>query len=304
MTVVALLGPTATGKSAAALEVARRRADVEIVTVDSMQVYRGLDVGTAKPTPAERAEVRHHLLDLVEVEEEFSVAQFVDAARAALDDIAARGRHALLVGGTGLYLRALVDDLVLPGRYPDARALLEAEPDTAMLHARLGVLDPTAAVRMEPTNRRRVLRALEVTLGSGRPFSSFGPGLDAYPSSTITQVGVDVDAEALDERIERRVLAMVDAGLVAEAERLVGRALSRTAAAAVGYRELLEHLAGARTLDDAAAETVRRTRRLARRQRRWFRRDPRVIWTTPADTIAVVTASLDSRLRRSDRHAP
>jgi tRNA dimethylallyltransferase len=295
VTVVALLGATASGKSAAALDVARRRGDVEIVTVDSMQVYRGLDIGTAKPTVEERAEVPHHLLDLVEVEDEFSVAEFVDAARAALAAIAARGNHALLVGGTGLYLRSLVDDLELPGRFPEVRAELEVEPDTAALHRRLTVLDPLAATRMEPSNRRRVVRALEVTLGSGRPFSSFGPGLDAYPPSAIAQVGVEVDTEVLDARIDARVDAMLDAGLLAEAEALVGRTLSRTAAEALGYRELLEHLGGERSLEDARAETIRRTRRLARRQLRWFRRDPRVTWAHPEGVTAVVISTLGGR---------
>ena len=304
MTVVALLGATATGKSAIALDVARDRGDVEIVTVDSMQVYRGLDIGTAKPTPAERAEIPHHLLDLVEVEEEFSVAELVDAAHAALADIERRGRHALLVGGTGLYLRALVDDLDLPGRFPDVRAELETDPDTTGLHRRLATLDPLAASRMEPTNRRRVIRALEVTLGSGRPFSSFGPGLDAYPPSPIAQIGLDVPLEVLDVRIEQRVDAMLAAGLVDETERLVGRALSRTAAEALGYRELLEHLAGSRSLEDARAETIRRTKRLARRQRRWFRRDPRVRWEAPEDATRVVTALLGSRGERALHRAP
>ena len=295
MTVVALLGATASGKSAAAFEVARALGDVEIVTVDSMRVYRGLDIGTAKPAPSERAEVPHHLLDLVEVEQEFSVAEFADAARAALAGIDARGHHALLVGGTGLYLRALVDDLELPGRFPEARDELEADPDTTSLHRRLGELDPVAAGRIAPNNRRRVVRALEVTIGSGRPFSSFGPGLDAYPPSPIAQVGIDVDLAELDGRIEARVDDMLAAGLLAEAQRLVGRQLSRTAAEALGYRELLEHLAGARSLDDARLETMRRTRRLARRQLRWFRRDPRITWSPRSAAGSVVMSTLRGR---------
>ena len=297
MTVVALLGATASGKSAVALDVARVMGDVEIVTVDSMQVYRGLDIGTAKPTAAERAAVPHHLLDLVEVEEEFSVAEFADAARAALAAIESRGGHALLVGGTGLYLRAIVDDLELPGQFPEVRAELDLDDDTAALHRRLAELDPVAAGRMEPSNRRRVVRALEVTLGSGRPFSSFGPGLDAYPPSPIAQIGIDVDLAELDERIERRVDAMFEAGLLEEARRLVGRPLSRTAAEALGYRELLEHLAGDRSLEDARTETIRRTRRLARRQLRWFRRDPRVVWAGSSEALPIVMSTLRGRRR-------
>jgi tRNA dimethylallyltransferase len=288
---IAIVGATASGKSTLAIEVARELGDVEIVTVDSMQVYRGLDIGTAKPTPAERAEVPHHLLDLVDPEDEFSVAEFQRAARAAIDDISSRGKRPLLVGGTGLYLRAVVDDLELPGQFPEVRERLTAEPDVEALHARLAELDPLAASRTTATNRRRIERALEVTIGSGRPFSSYGPGLETYPPGPVI-VGIDVPLEVLDRRIEDRVAAMVDAGLVEEARALQGRALSRTAARALGYEELLEHLAGDRTLEDAMAMTVQRTRRLARRQLRWFRRDPRVAWTTFRDARRVVTTAL------------
>lgn len=296
---VALVGATASGKSAIALEVARALGDVEIVTIDSMQVYRGLDIGTAKPTPAERAEVPHHLLDLVDPEDEFSVAELQRAAFAVLDDIARRGRRALLVGGTGLYLRAVIDRLELPGQFPDARAEVAAEPDTDALHARLAALDPDAAARTTTSNRRRIERALEVSIGSGRPFSSFGPGLDAYPADVdIAQVGIDVPIEELDRRIEARVDAMLEAGLLDEARALVGRSLSRTAARALGYEELLDHLAGGCSLAEARATTVQRTRRLARRQIRWFRRDPRIAWASSHNTGAIVTSSLAARSTR------
>lgn len=275
-----LLGPTATGKSALALEVARRHPDVELVNLDSMQVYRGMDIGTAKPTAGERAEVPHHLLDLVDPAEDFSLARFQAAARSALASIEARGHRAVLVGGTGLYVRAVVDDLQLPGSFPDARVALDAEPDTGLLHRRLARLDPVAAGRMEPTNRRRVLRALEVTLGSGRPFSSFGPGLEAYPASPLAQVGLRLPLDVLDARIARRFRAMLDAGLLDEVRALLRRpgGLSRTAGQALGYRELGAHLEGRCSLEGAAEEAVRRTRRFARRQLRWFRRDPRIQW--------------------------
>src|SRR5690606_19839597 len=160
-------------KSALALELARRRPGTEIVSVDSMQVYRGMDIGTAKPTSSERAEVSHHLIDLVDPDEDYTVARFQRDLAEVLADIDARGGRALLVGGTGLYLRAVTDDRAIPGRHPEVLAELEAVKDTAGLHARLASLDPVAATRMEPTNRRRILRALEVTIGSGRPFSSF-----------------------------------------------------------------------------------------------------------------------------------
>lgn len=273
----ALLGPTASGKSALALDLARHHPDVELVSVDAMQVYRGMDVGTAKPTPAERAAVRHHLLDLADPAEPFSVAEWRAAAGAALADIAERGGRALLVGGTGLYLRALVDDLDLPGRWPEVRAELEHEPDTGALHARLAEADPVAAGRMVPTNRRRVVRALEVTLGSGRPFSSFGPGLDAYPPVDVPQIGLRPPLEVLDRRIADRVAAMAAAGFVDEVRGLLDR-LGPTAGQALGYREVAAALRAGTGVDGALAETVRRTRSFARRQLRWFRRDPRITW--------------------------
>ena len=187
---LAIVGATASGKSALALALARHLGDAEIVSLDSMQVYRGMDIGTAKPTPAERAEVPHHLIDVADPWDDFTVADFQALFHQALAGIEARGHRALLVGGTGLYLRAVVDDLEIPGRYPEVRATVESEPDTVALHRRLDELDPVAAGRMEPTNRRRVVRALEVTLGSGQPFSSFGPGLETYPESRFRLVGI------------------------------------------------------------------------------------------------------------------
>ena len=278
----ALVGPTASGKSALALELARRHPDVELVSVDAMQVYRGMDVGTAKPTPDERAAVRHHLLDLADPAEPFSVAEWRAEADRALADIAARGGRALLVGGTGLYLRALVDDLDLPGRWPEVRAELESEPDTAALHARLAEADPLAAGRMVPTNRRRVVRALEVTLGSGRPFSSFGPGLDAYPPVDVSQIGLRPPLDVLDRRIAERVHDMAAAGFVEEVRGLLGR-LGPTAGQALGYREVAAALEAGTSVDEALEETVRRTRTFARRQLRWFRRDPRISWDDGED---------------------
>jgi tRNA dimethylallyltransferase len=277
---VAVVGATASGKSAVALALARRHPDLELVSVDSMQVYRGMDVGTAKPTPAEQAEVRHHLIDLVAPSEEFGVAEFQSACRAALADIAARGRRALLVGGTGLYLRAVVDDLDLPGRFPEVRAELEADDDTVGLHSRLAELDPTSADRMVPTNRRRVVRALEVTVGSGRPFSSFGPGLTAYPPTACRLVALRMGRDQLDERIEARFAAQLEDGFLDEVRALAAgpAPLSRTAAQALGYRELLAHVRGEVALDEAVALALTRTRQFARRQERWFRRDPRLAW--------------------------
>jgi tRNA dimethylallyltransferase len=286
----ALVGTTASGKSALALALARRDPRIELVSVDSMQVYRGMDIGTAKPTPAERAEVRHHLLDLADPWESFTVARFQRAFRAAIADIEARGRRALLVGGTGLYLRAAVDDLAIPGEYPEVRVELEAEPDTPALHGRLAGLDPVAAGRMEPTNRRRVIRALEVTLGSGRPFSSFGPGLESYPPSRFRLVGIALPPDVVAARIAARYHEQVEQGFVDEVRRLATdpRGLSRTASQALGYRELLSHVAGETSLDDAIDLAINRTRRFARRQRSWFRRDPRIDWFTATDPAELV----------------
>jgi tRNA dimethylallyltransferase len=276
---------TASGKSEAALEVARRRGDTEIVSVDSMCVYRGMDLGTSKPSRQAQAEVPHHLLDLVDPDEEFTLAQFQGAAREAMEGIAARGHHALLVGGTGLYLRAVVDDMHIPGRYLGVAAELEAQLDEGRtdvpgLHARLAALDPRGAQRMEPTNRRRVVRALEVTLGSGEPFSSFGPGLETYPPSTTAMVGISIDPEVVDVRIADRFAGWVEAGLVDEVRTLAGRpaGISRTARQALGYRELLAHVENGEPLDECLLEAVRRTRSFARRQASWFRRDPRISW--------------------------
>jgi tRNA dimethylallyltransferase len=279
-----LLGATASGKSALALALARRDPTWELVSIDSMQVYRGMDIGTAKPTPAEQAEVPHHLLDLLDPWEDGTLAWFQRAAVASVAAIEARGRRALLVGGTALYLQAIVDQLDIPGRYPDVRAELDADPDTDGLHARLGALDPVAAARMEPGNRRRVVRALEVTLGSGRPFSSFGPGLDVHPPTTFTIVGLRRPTAELRDRIAARVEAQLAAGFVDEVRALHAhpRGVSRTAAQALGYKELLEHLTGSLSLDAAVELTGRRTARFARRQAAWFRRDPRIAWLEPA----------------------
>ena len=307
---VALVGPTASGKSALALEVAREAlgsdSPVELVSVDSMAVYRGMDIGTAKPTAAVRSEVPYHLVDLVDPSHEFTVQQFQAAARSVLDGISERGHRALLVGGTGLYLRSLIDDLTFPGRFPDVAAGLVAELDgsgpidspeslraLAGLHGRLADLAPVAAGRMEPTNRRRIVRALEVTLGSGRPFSTFGPGLDAYPPTQFALIGLPLAAD-FDQRIEERIHAQMEAGFLDEVRSLAARpgGLSRTARQALGYRELLSHLEGDVTLEAALSEAIRRTRVFARRQWAWFRRDPRIVWVGEHEhPVARVTAA-------------
>ncbi|MGP0109597.1 MAG: tRNA (adenosine(37)-N6)-dimethylallyltransferase MiaA [Acidimicrobiales bacterium] len=308
--VVALVGPTASGKSELALRVAEASrapgraytADglppVELVSVDSMAVYRGMDIGTAKPSRQVRVRIPYHLVDLVDPWEEFTVQRFQGLARRALGDIASRAHGALLVGGTGLYLRSVIDDLTFPGRYPEVAGALAAEVDTAgppgsdaersalaELHRRLSLLDPIASRRIEPANRRRLLRALEVTMGSGHRFSSFGPGLERYPTSAVRLVGLRRDPTTLDQRITERFGLLMEQGFLQEVRALAGRpeGVSRTARQALGYRELLAHVEGGVPLAEAVAEAVRRTRAFSRRQWAWFRRDPRIVWLDPDD---------------------
>jgi tRNA dimethylallyltransferase len=272
---------------------ARAVPGTEIVVVDAMQVYRGMDIGTAKPSDDDRAAVRHHCVDLVGPDVEFTVTEY----RQAYDDaVATIPGHPLLVAGTGLYLTAVVDRLDVPGIWPEIRADLDGQPLDA-LWARLGTLDPVAAARIDPGNRRRVVRALEVCLGSGRPFSSYGPGVGSYPPVDAVLIGLRWPRPELAERIERRVHAMVAAGLVDEVAALAGRGLSRTARQALGYKELLAHLGGRTSLDEAIAEIVTRTRRFAARQERWFRRDPRIRWyDVSRDPVSEVTPAVADAL--------
>jgi tRNA dimethylallyltransferase len=264
------------------MAVARAVPGTEIVSVDSMQVYRGMDIGTAKPTAAERNDVPHHLIDLADPAEEISVVRFADEARRTLEAIAARGARPLLVGGTGLYFRAVIDRLEPPGQWPALRAELEADTDLPSLYARLARLDPTAAARIDPGNRRRVVR----------------PGLDTYPATDTVQVGLRVPREVLAGRIAARVRAMLDAGLLDEVRALHHRpgGLSRTARQALGYKELLDHLEGRSSLTEAVDLIVARTRRFAARQERWFRRDPRIHWVDVPDgnSLAVLPAVLQA----------
>ena len=279
---VALVGPSASGKSALAHRVALEEGGIEILAADAMTVYRHMDVGTAKPSPREREEVTYHLLDLVEPSEEFSVRRFQRAARDAERHAREAGAVPLYVGGTGLYQRAVVDDLELPGRYPEVRRELEARVlvERGALFAELARLDPLGASRLEASNDRRLVRALEVTLGSGRPFSSFGPGLAHYGESRVAQVGLRRDLATLDRRLEERFRRWLDEGLVDEVAALAARpgGLGRTARQAVGYRELLRHVEQGEPLEVCVRDALTQSRRLVRRQIAWFRRDPRVEW--------------------------
>jgi tRNA dimethylallyltransferase len=246
-----------------------------------MQLYRGMDIGTAKLRPAERQGVPHHVLDIWDVTEPASVAAYQRLARAAIDDIVRRGRTPLLVGGSGLYVRAVLEEFHFPGTDAELRARLESElaaVGPAPLYARLAAADPDAAARILPSNGRRIVRALEVIELTGGPFRAALP--DPTPIYPAVQVGVDLEPVRLDERVAARVDHMWAAGLVDEVRRLADRGLraGRTAGRALGYQQVLTYLDGRCTEDEARAETVRATRRFVRRQRSWFRRDPRIVW--------------------------
>lgn len=289
---LSIVGVTASGKSSLALDLAERHGG-EIVSVDSMQVYRGMDIGTAKPTRGEQARVPHHLIDLLDANEECSVAWFRDRADEVLSSLAERSVPVILVGGTGLYHRAIVDRLELPGRFEQISAELDSVADTASLHARLRALDPEAAARMDPANRRRIIRALEVTIGSGRPFSSYGPGLEVYPRSSTVIVGLGVQRAQLEDRLTTRFDAQLAAGFVDEVRRIEATTgWSRTAAQALGYRELLDHVRDGRPLAECRSDAIVHIRRFAVRQDRWFRRDPRIVWFDAAspDLLEQVSA--------------
>jgi tRNA dimethylallyltransferase len=279
--IVAVVGATGAGKTGLSLDLADRLAG-EIVNTDAMAVYRGMDIGTAKPPLGERRGVPHHLLDLLDVTEPLTVAEFQGWARSVVADIRCRERTPVLVGGSALYTRAVVDRFEFPGHDPDVRRELEAElADIGPrdLHRRLGEVDPDAAARILPDNGRRIVRALEVVAITGRPFSATLPEHE-YADPLTVQIGVDIDRPTLDARIDQRVRAMFDDGFVDEVRRLLdaGLARGRTARTAIGYREVASYVAGEISLDEAIEGTVTATRRFSRRQDSWFRKDPRVVW--------------------------
>ena len=279
--VVAVVGPTAAGKSDVAVELASRLPG-EVVNADSMQVYRGMDIGTAKPTPVERRGIRHHVLDVLDVAEPATVAEFQSLARAAIDDCLGRGVLPVVVGGSALYVRAVLDRFEFPGTDPALRARLErdlAVVGARGLHERLINVDPGAAAAILPTNGRRIVRALEVVELTGRPFSATLPSR-TYLYDRVVQLGLDVPREVLDRRIEERVDRMWRAGLVDEVRTLEEAGLrdSRTARRALGYVQVLAFLAGEYDEAEARARTTQATRRFARRQDAWFRKDPRISW--------------------------
>jgi tRNA dimethylallyltransferase len=292
--VVAVVGPTATGKSDLAVELALR-LNGEVVGADAMQLYRGMDIGTAKLSVVERRGVVHHQLDVLDVTEEASLAAYQRSARADVQDIRARGRVAILAGGSGLYVRAVLDELDIPPTDPALRRRLEghlAERGAAALHGELARLDPVAAQSILPSNGRRIVRALEVIELTGRPFSALLP--DPAYRLPVVQIGLRLDRDALDRRTDARVTRMWELGLVAEVEHLAAHGLraGRTASRAVGYAHVLAALDGRTTMDEARDRTARATRRLIRRQESWFQRDPRITWLA-ADRPDLVDRALE-----------
>jgi tRNA dimethylallyltransferase len=269
--------------------------NTELVVCDAMQVYKRMDIGTAKPTVQDQAQVPHHCIDMVAPSERFTVSDYQVKARAAVADITGRGKNALVVAGTGLYLTSLIDELSFPGEWPEIRRELQQEPEVSRLYRQLKELDPEAASKIERSNRRRIERALEVCIGSGKPFSATGPGTGAYPDNGVVQIGLLWPREMLVARVEQRVHNMMAAGFLDEVQQLRKDGnMSHTAKQALGYAELLRHLEGKCTLEQAVGDIVIHTRQFAVRQERWFRRDPRITWVNierdPVSEIGSVLA--------------
>jgi tRNA dimethylallyltransferase len=292
---IVILGPTASGKSDAAMAAAQVNGNTHIVVCDAMQVYKRMDIGTAKPTTEDQQLVQHHCIDLVAPSARFTVSDYQKDARAAVAKIHEEGANALVVAGTGLYLTSLIDELSFPGEWPAVRAELQREPDVAALYRHLKALDPVAAKNIERSNRRRIERALEVCIGSGKPFSDNAPGTGAYPDNGVVQIGLLWPRDVLVKRVESRVKAMLQRGFLEEVAQLrKDGAMSQTARQALGYAELNRHLDGRCTLDQAIGDIVIHTRQFAVRQERWFRRDPRIRWVhiekDPVNEIAPILA--------------
>ena len=280
--VIVICGATATGKSDIAIEVAQE-IGAEIINADSMQLYRGMDIGTAKLTGEERKGIPHHLLDVLDVSEDSTVAWYQEQARAAITEIHSRGKDAVIVGGTGLYIKAILDDLNFPDTDPEVRAKLEAELaefGAAALFTRLEELDPAAALAIDRANTRRVIRALEVIEITGLPFTANLPREDSSRYPDALQFGLVMDREHLRERIDQRVDRMWDAGFVDEVDRLIIQGIGNgsTAQRALGYAQIIAMRSGTMTEEEAKEDTKRASRQYARRQETWFSRDARIQW--------------------------
>ena len=298
--IVVIVGPTASGKTALSISLAQA-INGEIINTDSVLTYRGMNIGSAKPTVSERAGVPHHVVDVWDVTHDATVAEFQDLARAAIDDVRARGKTPVLVGGSALYVRAIVDELEFPGTDRDIRSAWQtklADIGPEALHAILAEQDPLAATQILSSNERRVVRALEVIEMTGKPFKATLPPYESiYPC--LVMLGIRIDRDTLDSRIEERVHSMWAAGFVDEVRNLDGLAASPTASRAIGYQQVLDFLAGECDESEAQERTIVGTRKLARRQERMLRKDPRTVWLewdSPellAQAVATVTASVD-----------
>ncbi|MDP1851900.1 MAG: tRNA (adenosine(37)-N6)-dimethylallyltransferase MiaA [Candidatus Planktophila sp.] len=302
MKLLVVCGATATGKSQLAISLAHH-FDGEIVNADSMQIYRGMDIGTAKLNVEEREGIVHHLLDVLDVNQDSTVAWYQSAARAAITDIHVRGKSAIVVGGTGLYIKSILDELNFPDTDPAVRERLEKEVESIGLNAlfeRLEKLDPAAAIAIDRANSRRVIRALEVIEITEKPFTANLPREASTRYPDAVQFGLVMDREKLNERISSRVDRMWDEGFVSEVETLIGRGIKdgRTAQLALGYSQIIAHLEGRLSQDEAREDTKRATRQYARRQETWFSRDARITWISPVQphlqTVLAHLKKLDS----------
>ena len=285
MKLIIISGATATGKSAVSIALAQA-IDAEVINADSMQVYRGMDIGTAKITLDERHGVPHHMLDVLDVNQDSTVAWYQSAAREAIDEIHSRGKSVVMVGGTGLYIKAVIDELNFPDTDPMVRHTLNKEAEELgidAMFARLEKLDPAAALAIDRANLRRIIRALEVIEITGQPFTANLPREDSVRFPNARQFGLVMDRELLSERIDARVNTMFEQGLVAEVQNLMNQGLleGRTAQRALGYAQVISHVKGEISLDAAIEETKRATRQYARRQETWFSRDARIKWISP-----------------------
>ena len=282
MKLVVLAGATATGKSSLSVELAQA-IDAEIINADSMQVYRGMDIGTAKITLEERQGISHHMLDVLDVNQDSNVAWYQSGAREVIDEIHSRGKSVVMVGGTGLYIKAVIDELNFPDTDPMVRHTLNKEAEDLgidAMFARLEKLDPAAAIAIDRANLRRIIRALEVIEITGKPFTANLPREESIRYPDARQFGLVMDRKLLSERIDQRVNTMFENGFVEEVQKLMSSGLleGRTAQRALGYSQIVSHLQGETSLDAAVEETKRATRQYARRQETWFSRDARIKW--------------------------
>jgi len=300
---VIISGATATGKSELAIEVAKE-IGAEIISADSMQLYKGMDIGTAKLTMAERQGITHHLLDLVDVKTDVTVSWYQELARAKIDELRGAGKSVVVVGGTGLYIKAILDDLNFPETDPEVRMKLNQEAEKIggdAMHQKLAKLDPAASLAIPKENVRRVIRALEVIEITGKPFTAILPREDSTKYPDAMQFGLAMDRESLDIRIDNRVAKMWEAGFVDEVEELVNQGIleGKTAQAAIGYAQIIRMKHGSMSQEEAIEDTARATRQYARRQETWFSRDLRITWLSATSNLSERKASLLQAILKS-----